>query len=84
MDIPNDQFDTGGMETISAAKFKEQCLRLLDEVGPEGITITKRGKPVARLVPVAAELGDLYGKYRGKIRVKGDVLTTGRTWDAQS
>ncbi|MFQ5381801.1 MAG: type II toxin-antitoxin system Phd/YefM family antitoxin, partial [Dehalococcoidia bacterium] len=39
------------MNTIGAAKFKEQCLAILDQVGPEGIVITKRGKPVARLLP---------------------------------
>jgi prevent-host-death family protein len=39
-------------EGSAAAKFKEQCLKLLDEVDPEGILVTKRGKPVARLIPV--------------------------------
>ena len=39
------------MRQIAASKFKEQCLALLEEVGPEGIVITKRGKPVAKLVP---------------------------------
>ena len=41
------------MKQIPAAKFKEQCLSLLDRVGPEGIIITKRGKPVAKVVPLA-------------------------------
>lgn len=41
--------------TISASKFKAQCLALLDEVAASGeeIVVTKRGKPVARLVPVS-------------------------------
>jgi len=39
------------MKTMSAAKFKEQCLSVLDRVGPEGVVITKRGRPVARLTP---------------------------------
>ncbi len=29
------------MTTIGAAKFKEQCLHLLDHLGPEGLIITK-------------------------------------------
>lgn len=40
--------------TISASRFKAQCLALLDEVAETGeaIVVTKRGKPVARLEPV--------------------------------
>ncbi|HSI98154.1 MAG TPA: type II toxin-antitoxin system Phd/YefM family antitoxin [Gaiellaceae bacterium] len=40
--------------TISASRFKAHCLGLLDEVAETGaeIMITKRGKPVARVVPV--------------------------------
>ncbi len=30
------------MKTIGAAEFKAHCLQLMDEVGPEGIVITKR------------------------------------------
>ena len=39
------------MKTIGAAKFKEQCLALLDQLDHDGLVITKRGKPVARLLP---------------------------------
>jgi prevent-host-death family protein len=69
---------------IGAAKFKEQCLALLDSVGPEGIVITKHGKPVARLVPVEAESGEFIGALQEKITVKGELLSTGVEWDAQS
>jgi prevent-host-death family protein len=69
---------------IGAAKFKEQCLALLDRVGPEGIVITKHGKPVARLVPVGTESGELIGALRSKINNRGDLLTTDVEWDAQS
>lgn len=42
------------MREISAAKFKAQCLALLDDVAEGGgeIVVTKRGKPVARVVPL--------------------------------
>lgn len=69
---------------IGAAKFKEQCLALLDSVGPEGIVITKHGKPVARLLPMDTESGELIGALQGKITVKGDLLSTDVEWDAQS
>ena len=72
------------MKTVPAAKFKAQCLALLDRVTPEGIVITKHGKPVAKLVPVDTAPAALIGSLRGKIRIKGDILSTGLRWDAQS
>jgi prevent-host-death family protein len=71
------------MKQIGAAKFKEQCLAILDEVDDEGIVITKRGKPVAKLIPVHAESSELIGSLRGKLAVVGDILSTGAGWDAQ-
>ncbi len=40
---------------IRASDFKATCLALLDDVAEHGhqFVITKRGKPVARLVPIA-------------------------------
>jgi prevent-host-death family protein len=40
--------------TISASRFKAECLALLDQVAASGevLTVTKRGEPVARVVPV--------------------------------
>jgi prevent-host-death family protein len=70
------------MRTIGATEFKAKCLQLLDEVDAEGITITKHGKPVARLVP-EVDYRALRGKYKDKIKVLGDIMSTGREWDAQ-
>ncbi len=72
------------MKQIAAAKFKEQCLALLDSVEPEGLVITKHGRPVARLVPVRRSSAELIGSMKGRIRIKGNILSTGLTWDAQS
>lgn len=72
------------MKTVPAAKFKEQCLAILDRVDPEGIIITKHGKPVAKLVPVHTEGAKLIGCFKGKIKIKGDIQTTGVKWDAES
>jgi len=68
---------------IAAARFKETCLALLDEVGPEGIVITKHGKPVARLIPFASDSSSLIGALSKKIAIKGDLLSTGIDWHAQ-
>lgn len=72
------------MKTVPAAKFKEQCLSLLDRVDPEGIVITKHGKPVAKLVPVHTDNAKLIGSLKGKLKIKGKILTTGIKWDAES
>ena len=72
------------MATIGAAKFKEQCLALLSNLDPEGLVITKRGKPVARLIPYDREHAGLIGCLRHKIEVKGDILTTGVEWHANA
>ena len=72
------------MKQISAAKFKEQCLSLLDRVGEDGIVITKRGKPVAKLIPIRTESAELIGRLKGRLKIKGDVFSTGLKWHAQS
>jgi prevent-host-death family protein len=72
------------MERINASKFKEQCLALLDNLDPEGIVITKHGKPVARLIPASSDCAGLIGSMKGKIRVHGNILSTGLNWDAES
>jgi len=72
------------MKTIPAAKFKEQCLSLIDRIGPDGVLITKHGKPVAKLVPVLTNGGKLIGSLKGKIKIKGNIMSTGINWDAES
>jgi antitoxin (DNA-binding transcriptional repressor) of toxin-antitoxin stability system len=57
-------------KTIGAAKFKEHCLAILDELTPDGIVITKHGKPVAELVPFVNDGVDLIGSLRGKIEIR--------------
>ena len=65
------------LKQIAAAKFKERCLSILDRVGPDGIVITKRGKPVARLIPIRTDSASLIGALEGKIKIKGDIFSTG-------
>jgi len=72
------------MQTINASKFKEQCLSLLENLDPEGIVVTKHGKPLARVIPASADCADLIGSMKDKIKVHGNILSTGVKWDAQS
>ena len=63
--------------TIAAGTFKAHCLALMDEVKAKRQTliITKRGEPVAKLVPIDAEPDDIFGFFRGKGTIEGDVVS---------
>ncbi len=73
------------MKTISASEFKAKCLKILDELGAEGIVVQKRGKPIAKVIPVGpADNSKLIGSMKGMIKVNGDLLSTGVKWNAES
>jgi len=75
---------------VSAAQFKANCLRLMDEVAQQRrpIIITKRGKPVAKLVPVENDEINLFGRMAGTIKIFGDIINpiddAGWTGDAEN
>lgn len=50
-------------KTVAAGAFKARCLALLDQVARtrRGLVITKRGKPVAKVVPLDEEPAGLVG-----------------------
>ena len=71
--------------TITATEFKAKCLQILDELEPSGVVILKRGKPVARVIPVSAQSPlQLVGSMKGKVKIKGDILSTRTRWNAES
>lgn len=72
------------MKQIGAAEFKAQCLALLEHVDAEGLIVTKRGRPVAKVLPIETGSGQLIGALKSKLRIKGSILSTGLRWDAQS
>jgi prevent-host-death family protein len=63
---------------IGAGEFKAKCLQLMDEVQREGIEliITKRGKPVAKLVPADVPTHSAIGCMKGTMRIVGDIVTS--------
>ncbi len=72
------------MKVIGAAKFKERCLALLDDLDQDGLVITKRGKPIARLLPYERQHAELIGSLRHKMEIRGGILSTGIEWDADA
>ncbi len=65
------------MKTIPAGEFKSKCLQLMDKVQRtrKPITITKRGKPVAKLVPVEQEQDEWFGRLQGEMKIVGDIVS---------
>ena len=72
---------------IAAGEFKAKCLKLMDQVQETGevIVITKRGKPVAKLVPVKEVKPEksYYGYMKGTGKILGDIISPiGEPWNA--
>jgi prevent-host-death family protein len=61
---------------VPAAEFKANCLRLMDDVAQQRrpIIITKRGKPVVKLVPMMEKTIDLFGCMAGTAKICGDII----------
>lgn len=63
--------------TVPASRFKARCLALMDEVQRtrSEITITKRGVPVAKLVPapVRGKRKSIIGCMKGTFVIRGDI-----------
>ena len=71
---------------IKAGEFKARCLQLMDDVAATGDTIivTKRGKPVAKLVPIAAKaLGPKFGFYKEIAQLISADEVMESPWDAE-
>jgi prevent-host-death family protein len=65
------------MKKMAAGSFKIHCLAVMDEVQAkrETVVITKRGKPVAKLVPADNDSDDIYNFLAGKGAIIGDVVS---------
>jgi prevent-host-death family protein len=63
--------------TMSAAEFKAKCLEVLDQVATrhEAVVVTKRGKPVAQVVPIVKRPKQLWGAMKGEIEIRGDIMS---------
>ena len=65
------------MKTMAAGEFKTHCLRVMDEVRRrrEPVVITKKGVPVAKLVPPDAPVESVFGCLAGEIEIVGDIVS---------
>lgn len=62
----------GAKRVVAAGRFKAECLALLDRVEQTGeaLVVTKRGRPVAEVIPVRARRRSL----KGSVTVRGDIV----------
>jgi prevent-host-death family protein len=73
------------MKTMAAGEFKARCLTVMEKVRTtrEPVLITKRGRPVAKLVP-ADEPPEFLGRLQGIVRIQGDIespLEPAEAWE---
>ena len=75
------------MKTMPAGQFKARCLKLMDEVQNtrEPVLITKKGKPVAKLVPPDTASQDVFDCLKDVFKIVGDIespLVPPEDWEA--
>lgn len=73
------------MKTISATDFKATCLQVLKSVAEtqQGVVVTKRGKPMARVVPLVNRPDNIVGAMKGTVEIHGDIIgPIGVNWKA--
>jgi prevent-host-death family protein len=76
------------MKSMPAGEFKARCLRVMEEVRQrrESVTITKKGVPVAKLVPADEPVVGAFGCMTGTADIAGDIeapVVTPRTWKSR-
>jgi len=74
--------------TMTAANFRAECLQVLDTVASSRteVLVTKRGKPVARVVPVGEGQVSRFGALRGVTTIvdsSDDLLSAGDSWSIE-
>ena len=77
--------DRNNEKTINVTTFKAQCLALIDAVArgkADRVVLTRRGRPVAAVVPYQHAVTTLWGALRGSVTVPPGVDLTAPTGEA--
>lgn len=63
------------MKQMRASAFKARCLKVMNDIQATGepVIVTKRGKPVVKVVPAEPENDDIFGFMAGKAEIIGDI-----------
>jgi len=65
------------MKQMRASTFKARCLKVMNEIQATGepVIVTKRGKPVVKVIPIQQENDDIFGFMAGKVKIVGDIVS---------
>jgi prevent-host-death family protein len=63
------------VDTLTVSKFKATCLAVVEEVAKtkQGVIITKRGKPIAELIPYEAATEPV--SLKNTVAFLGDIIS---------
>lgn len=63
------------MKQMRASAFKTRCLSVMDDIQATGepVIVTKRGKPVVKVVAIRPEKDDIFGSMAGEVKIVGDI-----------
>ena len=63
------------MKRMQASAFKARCLAVVDDVQATGepVIVTKRGKPVVKIIPIKPEKDDIFGSMADEVKIIGDI-----------
>jgi prevent-host-death family protein len=67
------------VKKMQAGEFKARCLSVMDDVNATGepVLVTKRGAPVAKIVPVSSKKRSLFGFMAGQFEIVGNIESPG-------
>ena len=71
---------------VAISQFKAHCLEIIEKLQTDHqpVIITKRDKPVAKVVPLDNQKTSLFGMLKHKAKIKGDLIAPiDEKWDAQ-
>lgn len=71
---------------MSTSELKTRCAKVIDDVVRKRrpVIVTKRGRPVARIVPIEQPSSTVFGFAKGTIRVLGDIVEPVEVeWESQ-
>lgn len=68
-----------GIQRIAISEFKAKCLAMLEQVNKTKLPlrVTRRGKPIADVVPASSESGERnwMGSMAGRMEITGDIVS---------
>lgn len=75
------------IKKIAISQFKSHCLELIEKLQTDhqSIVITKRDKPIAKVIPFDNKKTSLFGILKDKAEIKGNIIEgINEKWEADN